>query len=169
MGTRDVLREDGGAVRNGGVVGAVAVVREYGMRGLHLVGYRVSTESWGQHDQMLKFEKQQLVCGVRVVFIRAREWRVNSSLVPGKCRWCFDIQSRSLSTCLRRALIGTDAYDKGDFVRQLKGLRQADRDCVKRETKQAEAVVNSQMLTKSNAVVEPLMYCVAQSMGHEAG
>jgi hypothetical protein len=47
MGTGDILGENGGAVRNGGVVGAVAVVRKYGMRGLHLVGYRVSTESWG--------------------------------------------------------------------------------------------------------------------------
>jgi hypothetical protein len=36
----------------------------------------------------------------------------------------FDIQSRSLSTCLRWAPIGTDAaYNKGVFVRLPKGLR----------------------------------------------
>jgi hypothetical protein len=45
MGTGDVLRENGRAVGNGCVVGAVAVVREYGLRRLHLVGYRVSMGS----------------------------------------------------------------------------------------------------------------------------
>jgi hypothetical protein len=40
---------------------------------------------------------------------------------------------------------------------------------VKRETRTAEAVVILQTLTESDAVVESLLYCVAQSMGHEAG
>lgn len=45
MGARDVLREDCRAVRNRGVVGAGAVVRQYRLRGLHDVESRVSTRS----------------------------------------------------------------------------------------------------------------------------
>ena len=43
MGARDVLRENGRAVSNGSVVGAVTVVRKHGLRRLH-VGFRVSTD-----------------------------------------------------------------------------------------------------------------------------
>jgi hypothetical protein len=48
-------------------------------------------------------------------------------------------------------------------------MRQVERDCVKRETRRTEALVIFQMLIESDAVVGTLLYCVAQSMGHEAG
>lgn len=43
MIARDILRENGRAVRNGCVVGTVTVVRKHGLRRLH-VGFRVSTD-----------------------------------------------------------------------------------------------------------------------------
>jgi hypothetical protein len=70
-----------------------------------------------QHDQMLNFERQQSVWKIRVLFASTK--RIVGKLEPraGEVQVVFDIQSRSLSTCLRWALIGTDAYNKGGFVR----------------------------------------------------